>query len=162
MPTRSCLGRIFGQSSEASTLRSTIAGSVNILHLYWPHTDTGSCISSVRNSYSEIDKGEEIEAKKQGERWIQKCGTNKTERKENRRENRESLRETGRKIEITKKKKRLWKLNIEFKGERYVSDMEQKYSEKIFAILHKKLYKKNCTVATAQNSLCTDFYEVIA
>jgi hypothetical protein len=33
-----------------------------------------------------------------------------------------------RKIEINRKKKRLWKINIEFKGERYVSDMEQKYS----------------------------------
>jgi hypothetical protein len=46
--------------------------------------------------------------------------------------------------------------------------MEQKYSEKVFAILHKKNFIKriytfrHCTAATAQYSLCTDFYEVIA
>jgi len=84
------------------------------------------------------------------------------------RENRESQKEKGRKIEINRKNKRLWKINIEFKGERYVSDMEQKYSEKVFAILHKKNFIKriytsrHCTAATAQYSLCTDFYEVIA
>jgi hypothetical protein len=36
--------------------------------------------------------------------------------------------ERVRKREINRKKKRLWEINIEFKGERYVSDMEQKYS----------------------------------
>jgi hypothetical protein len=68
---------------------------------------------------------------------VKKCGTNKKGRKTNK-ENRESQKERGRKIEIIRKKKRLWKINIEFKRERRASDAKN---------FRKRMYTfRHCTV----------------